>query len=55
MHYYQRSYGYRNGDFPVAEDVFSRCLSLPIYYAMTDDDVNYVIETVQSITRENRR
>ncbi len=31
MHYYQRSYGYRDGDFPVAEDIFSRCLSLPIY------------------------
>jgi dTDP-4-amino-4,6-dideoxygalactose transaminase len=55
MHYYQREYGYRNGDFPIAEEVFSRCLSLPIYYSMSDDDVDYVIETVRSIARENRR
>src|SRR5580693_5961741 len=55
MHYYQRTYGYRDGDFPVAEDIFSRCLSLPIYAAMTDDDVAHVIETVRAITRENRR
>jgi len=55
MHYYQRMYGYRDGDFPVAEDIFSRCLSLPIYAAMTDDDVAYVIETVRAIARENRR
>ena len=55
MHYYQRSYGYRDGDFPIAEDIYSRCLSLPIYAAMSDDDVNYVIETVLALVRENRR
>ncbi|HXM89019.1 MAG TPA: DegT/DnrJ/EryC1/StrS family aminotransferase, partial [Candidatus Acidoferrum sp.] len=55
MHYYQRMYGYHDGDFPVTEDIFSRCLSLPIYAAMTDDDVAYVIETVRAIARENRR
>jgi dTDP-4-amino-4,6-dideoxygalactose transaminase len=55
MDYYQRTYGYRTGEFPVAEDVFSRCLSLPIYAAMSDDDVNFVIETVRTIVRENRR
>jgi dTDP-4-amino-4,6-dideoxygalactose transaminase len=55
MHYYQRTYGYRTGDFPIAEDVFSRCLSLPIYAGMSDDDVSYVIETALAIARENRR
>jgi dTDP-4-amino-4,6-dideoxygalactose transaminase len=55
MHYYQRNYGYRDTDFPVANDIYSRCLSLPIYAAMTDDDVEYVIETVLAIARENRR
>ncbi len=54
MHYYQRTYGYRNGDFPITEDVYSRCLSLPIYAAMTDDDVQYVIDTVLALARENR-
>ncbi|MFZ0247589.1 MAG: DegT/DnrJ/EryC1/StrS family aminotransferase, partial [Candidatus Binatus sp.] len=55
MHYYQRNYGYHNGDFPVAEDIFSRCLSLPIYASMTDEEVAYVVETVLAIARENRR
>lgn len=55
MHFYQRQYGYRNGDFPVTEDVFSRCFSLPIYAAMSDEDVSYVIDTVLSTVRENRR
>ncbi len=55
MHYYQRMYGYRDGDFPVTEDVYRRCLSLPIYASMSDEDLSYVIETVLSIARENRR
>ena len=55
MAFYQQRYGYRTGDFPVAEDVYSRCLSLPIFPAMSDEDVAYVIETVLALARENRR
>lgn len=55
MHFYQKNYGYRSGDFPVAEDIYSRCLSLPIYAAMSGDDVNYVIDAVRELIRENRR
>lgn len=55
MHFYQRRYGYRAGQFPVAEDVYSRCLSLPIFPAMSDEDVAYVIETVRAAASGNRR
>ncbi len=55
MDFYQRRYGYRTGDFPVAEDVYSRCLSLPIFPAMSDEDVAWVIESVRAVARENRR
>jgi dTDP-4-amino-4,6-dideoxygalactose transaminase len=55
MHYYQRAYGYRNGDFPIAEDIYKRCFSLPIYASMSDEEVAYVIETVLSIAGETRR
>jgi dTDP-4-amino-4,6-dideoxygalactose transaminase len=55
MDFYQRNYGYRNGDFPVTEDLFSRCLSLPIYARMSDQDIDHVIASVLGIVRENRR
>ncbi|MGH7907720.1 MAG: DegT/DnrJ/EryC1/StrS family aminotransferase, partial [Candidatus Binataceae bacterium] len=55
MHFYQRQYGYHNGDFPIAEDIFSRCLSLPIYPAMSQEDTAYVAETVLAAVRESRR
>jgi dTDP-4-amino-4,6-dideoxygalactose transaminase len=55
MDVYQDRYGYRAGDFPVAEEVFSRCMSLPIYPAMSPEDVSYVCETVLALAREHRR
>ncbi len=55
MDFYQQRYGYRTGDFPVAEDVYSRCLSLPIFPAISDEDLAYVIESVRAVARESRR
>lgn len=53
--YYQRSFGYRLGDFPVAEVQFERCISLPIYPNMSKESVNYVIEGVIDILRRAGR
>jgi perosamine synthetase len=55
MDFYQQRYGYRTGDFPIAEEVYSRCLSLPIFPAMSDEDLAYVIESVLAVAREARR
>jgi len=53
--YYQRVWGYRGGEFPVAEDYFDRCISLPIYPGMTNEDVQYVIEALRDISKQFRR
>jgi dTDP-4-amino-4,6-dideoxygalactose transaminase len=55
MRVYQDRYGYRPGDFPIAEDAYSRCLSLPIYPAMTDRDVEYVVDSVLATVREQSK
>jgi perosamine synthetase len=47
--YYQRRWGYGPGQFPVAEDYFNRCISLPLYPTMSDDDVESVIEALEDI------
>jgi len=38
--------GFRGGEFPVSEDVYARVLSLPLYAAMSDADVDRVTESV---------
>jgi len=53
--YYQENWGYRAGDFPVAEDYFDRCISLPIYPGMTDEDITQVIGGLEEIATKFRR
>ena len=53
--YYKKTFGYRAEDFPVATHVYKRIVSLPIYPKMSDEDVNYVIETVIKIIKENKK
>ena len=38
--------GYKKGDFPITEKMAEEVLSLPIYNGMTDDEVQYVIDTI---------
>jgi perosamine synthetase len=52
---YTRIYGYRQGQFPIAEAIFNRAFSLPIYPRMTDSDVALVIEAVRDTLGELRR
>jgi perosamine synthetase len=46
---YQRDYGYKAGDLPVAEREYHRSLSLPIYSAMSDEEVDQVIWAVSDV------
>jgi dTDP-4-amino-4,6-dideoxygalactose transaminase/lipopolysaccharide/colanic/teichoic acid biosynthesis glycosyltransferase len=52
--YYRDTWGYRNGDFPIAEDYFDRCISLPLYPAMTDEDQERVIDALTEIVSLHR-
>lgn len=46
--YYQKL-GYKKGLCPRAEKLYEEILSLPLYYAMSDEDVESVIEAVRRI------
>lgn len=49
MPYYRERYGYKNGDLPVTEAVFSRIISLPLYPRLSDKDVDYICENIITI------
>lgn len=38
--------GYKEGDFPIAEEISATELSIPMYYGMTDQEVQYVIDKI---------
>ena len=46
MPHYRDRFGFKGGEFPVAEDVAERSLALPFFPAMTDDQIDTVCETV---------
>ena len=46
--YYEKM-GYRRGLCPNAEKLYNEIITLPLYYAMTDEDVESVIEAVTKI------
>lgn len=45
--YYQQK-GYSKGICPIAEDYYSRCISLPIFPAMTHKDLDHVVDELKS-------
>jgi len=47
--YYRDRFGYRGGEFPVAEDAYSRLISLPMFHGMSDQDVDDVITAVGKV------
>lgn len=47
--YYKNTFGYKDGDYPVAEKYYEQELSLPLYPGLSDDDVNTVIKTVKEV------
>ena len=40
--------GFKKGDLPIAEEISETELSIPMYYGMTNDEVDYVIDTINS-------
>jgi len=47
--HYQQRYGYAPGDFPMAESIFERAISLPIWPGMTEGQVDRVATTLLEI------
>jgi perosamine synthetase len=45
--YYKNKYGFEKGLCPVAEEYYNRCLSLPLFPAMTDEEISHVIDRMR--------
>ena len=43
---YYRSLGWKENDLPFVEAHYSKCISLPIYPTLTEDEQNFVIATI---------
>ena len=53
--YYRDAFGYRPADLPVANDVWERSISLPLFSAMTDEQHARVLDAVLSLVGAHAR
>ena len=53
MTYYRERFGFKPGMFPAAEDIGERTISLPLYPKLTEQEIEFVIQTVKDAVREN--
>lgn len=53
--FYKNTFGYETKDFPAAEWIYERIVSLPIYPGMTDKDVDFVLESVEDVCKIFKR
>ena len=52
--YYRNNMYSSSNNFPIADQVFARIISLPIYPKMTDADVQYVIDNIIKLVQQYR-
>ena len=53
--YYRERFGFKGGEFPVAEDAYERLISLPMFHGMSDRDVEDVILAVAKVIEHYAR
>jgi perosamine synthetase len=53
--YYKKRFGHRRGDYPIAEQAYDRLITLPLFPAMSDQDVEDVIHRVEKVASHFRQ
>lgn len=47
--FYANKFGYKRGDFPVAESVSDRAIALPFYNKLKEEEIDYVCDNLKDI------
>jgi dTDP-4-amino-4,6-dideoxygalactose transaminase len=49
LKYYRETFDYGEGDFPIAENIGNRTISLPLYPSLGEEDVVHIVNTLKEI------
>ena len=47
--YYKKRFGFKKGDFPIAEKFYEKEVSLPIYFSLKREEVYKVVNNIKSL------
>lgn len=52
--YYRKTFGFKKGDFPIAEIFYERELSIPVYPSLDKEDLRYISSVITEILERGR-
>ncbi len=52
--FYKKMFGYKEGDFPVTEDVSGRTIALPFFNNLKEEQIDYVVEKLKEGIKNSR-
>jgi perosamine synthetase len=53
--FYRSNFGYESADFPSAERLYERIISLPIYPGLSARETDYVIENIKDVSSKHSK
>jgi len=53
--FYRSTFGYESSDFPAAERLYERIISLPIYPGLSARETDYVIESIKDVSSKHSK
>ena len=49
--FYKKEFGYKDGSFPIAENVSKRTLALPFYNNLSEKEIDFVVDNLKEVIR----
>lgn len=49
---FYQTLGFNLGDYPIVEDYYQDCITLPLFPSLTEEEINYIISVVKSFFNE---
>ena len=46
---YYQNLGFKNGDFPVSEKYYKEAFTLPLYYSLTNEQQEYIVNSLKEV------
>jgi len=53
--FYKKLFGYKKGDFPIAESVSDRTIALPFYNNLKEKQIDYIIRTLKNVLEKFKK
>jgi dTDP-4-amino-4,6-dideoxygalactose transaminase len=51
LKYYRKKYNLKEGNFPIAENIGKKTLTIPLYPKLKPKEIDYIIKTIKLVSQ----